>query len=297
MAKRTDRMQAAIAREGASAGMSLEWDLADDPRAAWEALQALDPSGAVIGIGMPWAQATGARIPGLAAFQRKQGGDIVMPATQHALWAYVPGDTPGAVFAQAEKLTSALGAAFRLAESTALLRYRDGRDLLGYRDGTENPKGDAAWDAALVPDGAGVDDTLAGGSFAFVQRYVHARPRFFKLAQAERDNVIGRTEAADVELEDAPDTAHVKRTAQEDFDPPAFMLRRSMPWGDPLRHGLVFVAFVAELDRVERQLNRMLGLTDGVRDALLGFTQAETGAYYFCPPVADGRLALPAFAG
>ena len=39
---------------------------------------------------------------------------------------------------------------------------------------------------------------------------------------------------ADEEIDEAPETSHVKRTAQEDFEPPAFMLRRSMPWGTRL---------------------------------------------------------------
>ncbi|MBI2376840.1 MAG: CDGSH iron-sulfur domain-containing protein [Deltaproteobacteria bacterium] len=37
----------------------------------------------------------------------------------------------------------------------------------------------------------------------------------------------------------------------------------------------------------------MTGAEDGARDAILAHTQAETGAYYFCPPIAAGRLVLP----
>ena len=47
------------------------------------------------------------------------------------------------------------------------------------------------------------------------------------------------------ELEDAPESAHVKRTAQEDFEPEAFVVRRSMPWADATSEGLEFVAFGA----------------------------------------------------
>jgi putative iron-dependent peroxidase len=109
-----------------------------------------------------------------------------------------------------------------------------------------------------------------------------------------RDHVIGRRLADDEEIAEAPESAHVKRTAQEDFDPPAFMLRRSMPWGDGRRHGLLFVAFVAALDTAQRQLERMMGLDDGLQDALLGHSQAETGAFYWCPPWDGQRLLLPA---
>ncbi|KAA0210463.1 MAG: peroxidase, partial [Proteobacteria bacterium] len=35
-------------------------------------------------------------------------------------------------------------------------------------------------------------------------------------------------------------------------------------------------------------------LEDGIEDALFRFTRPETGAYYWCPPVHDGRLDLSA---
>jgi len=54
---------------------------------------------------------------------------------------------------------------------------------------------------------------------------------------------MGRRLEDNEELGDAPPYAHVKRTAQESFDPEAFVLRRSMPRADAEREGLVFVAF------------------------------------------------------
>jgi porphyrinogen peroxidase len=104
--------------------------------------------------------------------------------------------------------------------------------------------------------------------------------------------VIGRRRVGNEEIGDAPATAHVKRTAQESFDPPAFMLRRSLPWGGAGEQGLYFVAFGESLDRYERVLDRMAGREDGVVDALLGFSRALSGGYYWCPPLRAGRLDL-----
>jgi CDGSH-type Zn-finger protein/uncharacterized Fe-S cluster protein YjdI len=66
-----------------------------------------------------------------------------------------------------------------------------------------------------------------------------------------------------------------------------------MPFGDARHHGLQFIAFMNDLGKANRMLARMMGLADGVQDALLGHTQAETGAYYFIPPVVGGHLKLP----
>jgi putative iron-dependent peroxidase len=39
-------------------------------------------------------------------------------------------------------------------------------------------------------------------------------------------------------------------------------------------------------------MRRMLGLEDGLVDALFGFSRPLTGAHFWCPPVREGRLDL-----
>ena len=184
--------------------------------------------------------------------------------------------------------------AFAVSDVVDAFQYADSRDLSGYEDGTENPQDDAAAAAALVTGrGAGLD----GSSFAAVQRWVHDLDHFEGMSQTQRDHVIGRRRFDNEEIDDAPPSAHVKRTAQESFEPEAFVVRRSMPWADAGAEGLVFVAFGRSLDPFEAQLRRMVGLDDGVIDALFRFTRPVTGATWWCPPVADGRLDLSALAG
>ena len=110
----------------------------------------------------------------------------------------------------------------------------------------------------------------------------------------EQDNAIGRRKSDNEELGDAPPSAHVKRTAQESFDPEAFVLRRSMPWADGSAAGLVFVAFGKSFAAFEAQLRRMVGAEDGITDALFRFTRPVSGAYFWCPPMKEGRLDLSA---
>jgi putative iron-dependent peroxidase len=279
-------VQSGLLIEGAQAGYSLEWTLKGDTKQAIAALAALDPAGAVIGLGVPLVDALGKTISGLRGFPPLEGA-ASMPATQQAVWAYITDPTPGGAFLQAENLDKQLQASFALAESLPLFRYRDGRDLTGYKDGTANPTAEELADVALIKDG-----DRAGGTFALVQRYIHFRRRFNSLSESDRDNVIGRRLSDNEEFDEAPETSHVKRTDQEGYEQPAFMVRRSMPWGDLRSHGLEFIAFVADLDVIDLVLRRMCGLVDGQPDALLKYTQAETGAYYYCPPLRGGRLNL-----
>jgi putative iron-dependent peroxidase len=245
--------------------------------------------GLAVGVGDPLAKALGAAVPGLRPFPAVSGPGGSFPSTQGALWLFVGGDDPGEILHRSRRVTQALGDFVRVDEDLPSFVYGGGRDLTGFEDGTENPKGDRAVDVAF-----GAGDARTGGSFVATQRWIHDLGGFERLSQKARNDVIGRDLDTNEELASAPLSAHVKRTAQESFDPATFLLRRSMPWGDIREHGLYFVAYAATLDSFERILRRMAGLEDGVSDALLKFSRAVTGGYYWCPPVADGKLDLRA---
>lgn len=162
----------------------------------------------------------------------------------------------------------------------------------GYEDGTENPTDQAAVDAAIV---SGKGPWLDGSSFVAMQQWLHDFDSFGALSAIQADNSIGRRLRDNIEIEDAPDSAHVKRTAQESFKPEAFMLRRSMPWSSTdTKGGLFFSAFGTSVNAFEAQLARMIGDEDGITDALFKFTRPISGSYFWCPPLHKGRLDLRA---
>jgi len=245
----------------------------------------------VLGMGQPLCARLGASVPGLRAFPALAGAGVAVPSTQGALVCVLGADDRGDLVHASRALHAALGEAFTPLEVIDAFTYRDGRDLTGYVDGTENPKGDAAREAAMITgQGAGLD----GGTFVALQRWVHDLDGFEQKSPAERDAMIGRDQQSNLELPDAPPSAHVKRSAQESFEPPAFMLRRSMPFTSASEAGLAFVAYGRDLDRFESVLRRMVGLDDGVVDALFTFSRPLSGGYYFCPPTQGGRLDLRA---
>lgn len=87
---------------------------------------------------------------------------------------------------------------------------------------------------------------------------------------------------------------HLPGTAQEDFEPEAFVVRRSMPWVAGADAGLVFLAFGKSFDAYEAQLRRMTGHDDGISDALFSLTRPLTGGYYWCPPLGAAGVDLQA---
>ena len=245
----------------------------------------------VVGLGLQVLQQLDKKLPLMREFPHLKGPQFEAPSTPYALCLWLRGDQRGELIALTAKLTNLLAPVFKLDHIVdAFVHQRSdnghGRDLTGYEDGTENPEGDDAEAAALVHgQGAGLD----GGSFVAVQQWVHDMDAFDALAPQARDHVMGRRLSDNVELDDAPASAHVKRTAQESFSPEAFVLRRSMPWALGHKMGLMFVALGASLDAFEVQMRRMAGLDDGITDGLFQISKPVTGSYLWCPPMHKGQ--------
>jgi len=273
-------------------------DQAGDAQSIKDALQRLSPlangSDLVVGLGPSLIAALGATVPGLHEFPDLSGHGVKVPSTPGTLWCWVRGDDLGNLLHLTRKVQKALAPAFVMRHVVDAFRHAlgesgHGRDLTGYEDGTENPSGTAAEEAAFAQgQGEGMD----GSSFVAVQQWVHDLDAFEALADADRDNHFGRRLSDNEELEDSPTSAHVKRTAQESFDPEAFMLRRSMPWMVSMQAGLMFVAFGKSLYAFEAQMKRMAGQEDGITDAMFAISRPVTGAYFWCPPMRGGRLDL-----
>ena len=261
------------------------------PAALDNLMQLVDGQSAVVGFGESLVKALNGNIEGLRVFPALTGVGVDNPSTQHALWCWLHGVDRGELLNRSNALEAALAPALRLVQMTEGFRHRDGHDLTGYEDGTENPRDEAAAAAALVAEG--VDGTV-GGSFAAIQQWQHDLKGFHALPSHETDHIMGRRLSDNEELDDAPISAHVKRTAQESFTPEAFIVRRSMPWIEGERAGLMFLAFGHSFNAFEAQLRRMSGLEDGIADGLYRMSRPITGGYYWCPPLKDGRLDLRA---
>ena len=243
----------------------------------------------VFGLGASLVRELGAEVPGLRDFPASSGPGFSVPSTPAALWVWLRSEERGELVHETRRVETTLAGAFALERVLDGFRYRTGLDLTGYEDGTENPKGAAAAEAAVVSGGG---PGLDGSSFVAVQQWVHDLDRFESFSSRTQDHIIGRRKSDNVELKDGPDAAHVQRTEQEAPEPPVFLLRRSMPWADARQAGLVFVAFGNSLDAFEYHLARMTGAADRIADHLFRFTRPVTGAYFWCPPIREGRADL-----
>lgn len=243
----------------------------------------------VVGLGKSLVSALNADIENLHSFPVLTGKGIEIPSTPIALWCWLRGDDRGELLHLGRAVEQALGDSFQIARIVDGFKYQEGRDLSGYVDGTENPTGEDANNVAIVSDES---DGLNGSSFVAVQEWVHDLDYFDSLSTEARDDIIGRRIADNEEIDDAPASAHVKRTAQESFSPEAFVLRRSMPWVDESAQGLMFVSFGQNFNAFEALLKHMVGEDDGIMDAIFEFSRAVSGSYFWCPPMKKDQLDL-----
>lgn len=268
---------------------------ADDIKQALTRLTPLvDGSDVVVGLGPSLVQALGVEIPNLHEFPDFSRAGVKVAVTPGTLWCWLRGSDLGDLLHVTRKVQKALAPAFAVRHAIDAFRhaYKEGghgHDLTGFEDGTENPVAEAAEEAAFAH---GMGEGIDGSSYVAVQQWVHDLDAFEALGDQDKDHAFGRRLADNEEIEDAPETAHVKRTAQESFDPEAFVLRRSMPWMASLQAGLMFVAFGKSLQAFEQQMRRMAGHDDGIVDAMFSISKPVTGAYFWCPPMRDGRLDL-----
>ncbi len=262
---------------------------ANPARAMRSLRDSVDGKATVVGIGESLALALGHDIGPLRVFPAISAEGFDIPSTPAALWCWLRGNDPGEILHRSRNIEQALAPDLLLTRCIDVCKHDIGRDLTGYEDGTENPVGDEALAAAIV---CGAKPGLDGSSFVAVQQWLHDFDRFAAMTGAQQDNSIGRQRESNEEIGDAPASAHVKRTAQEDFEPAAFVLRRSMPWIEGRRAGLVFVAFGKSFDAYEAILRRMVGADDGIVDALFDFTRPVSGSYFWCPPMDGDHLDL-----
>ena len=262
-----------------------------DPSAALaELASGPHPDHLLVGLGSTLLEALGVQVPGMRPIPTLIAAGACMPRTPCDLVLRVSGADPGEVLHRERAILASL-ASFVEVDRVEAFVHGESRDLTGYEDGTENPSEE---DAPQVAQQQGLGPGLDGSSVVAIQRWVHDLDAFSAMSRRQQDRTIGRELESNNELEDAPESAHVKRTAQEDFEPEAFLWRRSMPWRDHRGAGLVFVSFSATMDPFEAQCRRMVGQDDGVVDALFSFTRPVTGGAWWCPPVAEGRLDMRA---
>jgi porphyrinogen peroxidase len=188
-------------------------------------------------------------------------------------------------FEMAAQIMARIGNAVSPVDEVQGFRYFDDRDLLGFVDGTENPRGKAATAAVLI---GSEDPDFCGGSYVIVQKYLHDLDAWNALSTEAQERIIGRTKLSDIELTESvkPTSAHNALTTIVENGEQIQILRDNMPFGRPSdgEFGTYFIGYSRSPRSTEQMLENMfVGRPPGNYDRLLDFSRAVTGNLFFVP--------------
>jgi len=221
----------------------------------------------------------------LHAFREIRAGARNAVSTPGDLLFHIRAKRMDLCFELATQIMARIEGAVSAADEVHGFRYFDDRDLLGFVDGTENPRGAAVIDAVLVGE---EDAAFAGGSYVIVQKYLHDLDGWNALSTEAQERIIGRTKLSNIELDDSikPTSAHSALTTIVEDGKEVKILRDNMPFGRAGHgeFGTYFIGYSRSPHTIEQMLENMfVGRPPGNYDRLLDFSRAVTGSLFFAP--------------
>jgi putative iron-dependent peroxidase len=221
----------------------------------------------------------------LHAFREIRAGERHAISTPGDLLFHIRAKRMDLCFELATQIMARIGDAVTPEDEVQGFRYFDDRDLIGFVDGTENPRGDAATEAVLIRE---EDAAFSGGSYVIVQKYLHDLNGWNALSTEAQERIIGRKKLSDIELDDSvkPTSAHSALTTIVEDGKEIKILRDNMPFGRPSQgeFGTYFIGYSRSPQTIEQMLENMfVGRPPGNYDRLLDFSRAVTGSLFFVP--------------
>jgi putative iron-dependent peroxidase len=241
----------------------------------------------VVGFGSDaWDRLFGSPRPAeLHPFREIRAGTRHAVSTPGDLLFHIRAKRMDLCFELATQLMARLEDAVSAVDEVHGFRYFDERDLLGFVDGTENPRGQAVTDAVLIGE---EDAEFAAGTYVIVQKYLHDLGAWNALSTEAQERIIGRTKLSDIELDDSvkPTSAHNALTTIVENGTEVKILRDNMPFGRAGHgeFGTYFIGYSRSPRTIEQMLENMfVGRPPGNYDRLLDFSRAVTGSLFFVP--------------
>src|ERR1700722_20735732 len=241
----------------------------------------------VMGIGSDaWDHLFGKPRPAeLHPFREIRSGARHALATPGDLLFHIRAKRMDLCFEMATQIMERIGNAVTPVDEVQGFRYFDDRDLLGFVDGTENPRGSAVTFAVLIGD---EDPVFTCGSYVIVQKYLHNLAAWNALSTEAQERVIGRTKLSDIELDESikPTCSHSSLTTITENGKEIQILRDNMPFGRPTQgeFGTYFIGYSRSPRTIEQMLENMfIGRPPGNYDRILDFSRAVTGNLFFVP--------------
>ena len=219
----------------------------------------------------------------LKTFETIKGAKYTAVSTPGDILLHIRAKQMGLCFEFASIIDEKLKGVVDSIDETHGFRYMDGKAIIGFVDGTENPAVDEnPYHFAVIGD---EDPDFIGGSYVFVQKYIHDMTAWNSLTVEAQEKVIGRHKYNDVELsdEEKPQNAH---NAVTNIGDDLKIVRANMPFANTSKgeYGTYFIGYASTFSTTHKMLENMfIGDPVGNTDRLLDFSTPITGTLFFAP--------------
>ena len=229
----------------------------------------------------------------LEDFQGVNGEHHTAPATPADLFLHVRAGQAATSYLVVDQIMSFLRPVVDVVDETHGFHYLEGRAIIDFIDGTENPVGEEAKEWAII----GTEDPeFINGSYAFAQKYVHDLDAWRALPTEVQEKYIGRRKYSDLELSDKEKDPRAHNIiSQDNRDGEEHkIVRMNVVFANPGEgvRGTYFIGYARHWD-VTRQMVTNMFTQD---DRLLEYSTAEKGQLFFIPSkellgrIAEGGL-------
>ena len=229
----------------------------------------------------------------LEDFQPIKGPKYTAVATPGDLFLHVRAADEGIVYEVVDQIMGFARDFTTVENETKGFRYLDGRAIIGFIDGTENPEVIESSDYAVIGD---EDPEFINGSYAFAQRYIHNMDSWKGLSTEDQEKAIGRHKFSDLELKDDEKlkNAHNVVSKDERDGVEHKIVRMNVPFSNPAKNetGTYFIGYARHFEVTKNMLTNMFTNSD----RLLDFSTPVSGTEFFIPSlsmlakIADGEL-------
>ncbi|WP_251547344.1 Dyp-type peroxidase [Limosilactobacillus caecicola] len=229
----------------------------------------------------------------LETYNTLKGPKYTMPASKGDIFIHLRADSEAVLYEMMSQIRLFLKDFTTVVDETKGFRYFEGRAIIGFIDGTENPQMEDAADYAIIGD---EDSFFENGSYAFAQKWHHNMDIWNHLTTETQEKAVGRKKFSDLELEDEDKfkNAHNVTSQATINGVEQKIVRMNVPYSDPASDntGTYFIGYARHWTVTKTMLQNMLDQND----YLLSFSDILSGQVYFIPSrplldkIADGEL-------
>ena len=229
----------------------------------------------------------------LEDFQGVNGEHHTAPATPADLFLHVRAGQAATSYLVVDQIMSFLRPVVDVVDETHGFHYLEGRAIIDFIDGTENPGGEEAKEWAII---GAEDPEFINGSYAFAQKYIHDLDAWRALPTEVQEKYVGRRKYSDLELSDEEKDPRAHNIiSQDNRDGEEHkIVRMNVVFANPGEgvRGTYFIGYARHWN-VTRQMVTNMFTQD---DRLLEYSTAEKGQLFFIPSkeilgrIAEGEL-------